>query len=368
MQDLLPQVFDLLIAIQQIPAPTFAEKARGRFVSERFSAEGLQDVRTDAVGNVYARLPGAGGSQQPPLVVSAHLDTVFPAATDLTCQRSAERIAAPGIGDNSLGVAGLFGLVWALRRQPPLAGDLWLVANVAEEGLGDLLGMKAVVDHFGAAPRGYLILEGMALGSIYHRALGVERYQITCRCQGGHSWGDYGRPSAVHELARLVMHLERIPRPGGPRHSLNVGVFHGGTTVNTIAAQASLELDLRSEDGRVLADMAAQAERLVRSNSRSGEHAVAFSMERIGSRPAGDLPAGHPWLDLAARALQAEGIEPNLTIGSTDANVPLSRGLTALVMGLTRGGGAHTVNEYIETAPVSKGLAALTSLVHNILA
>jgi len=371
MEHLVNDLLDLLVEIQQIPAPTFAEMQRAQFVQARFLAEGLQDVSLDGHGNVFGRLPGTQGGANlgaESLVVSAHLDTVFPAGTDLTCQRTADRIAGPGIGDNSLGVAGLFGLLWALRQHPPLAGDLWLAANVGEEGLGDLCGMKAVVDRFGSAPLGYLVLEGMALGAVYHRALGVQRYQITCRCQGGHSWSDYGRPSAVHELARLVTFLERIPRPGAPRHTLNVGVFHGGTTINTIAAEASLELDLRSEDARVLADMAAQVEQLVRTNSRKGEHAVQFSMELIGSRPAGELPAGHPWLDLAAQALHQHDLEPNFTIGSTDANIPLSRGLTAMVVGLTRGGGAHTVHEYIETGPLGQGLSQLVTLVRSILA
>ncbi len=370
-QVLIDQVLERAIAIQQIPAPTFAEGRRAQFVRQEFDREGLQDVSLDSTGNVYGRLPGAGAA--PALVVSAHLDTVFPPETDLAVRRTPERIDGPGIGDNSLGVAGLFGLLWALRQKgQALPGDVWLVANVGEEGLGDLNGMKAVVERFRddpqAGPLGYLVLEGMALGLVYHRALGVQRYRITCQCQGGHSWGDYGRPSAVHELARLVTHLEQIPRPGSPRHTLNVGVFHGGTSVNTIAAQASLELDLRSEDEEVLADMAASALHLVENANHGGQLPVKMTCELIGHRPAGELAAGHPWLDLAAKSLQAQGVEPVFTIGSTDANIPLSRGLAAVTVGLTLGGGAHTVHEFITTAPLGKGLAQVTHLVEAAFA
>lgn len=196
------RVLDLAVTIQQIPAPPFGEAQRAEFVRQRFAVEGLEAVSLDALGNVFACLPGSGRSK--PLVVSAHLDTVFPFDTDLKVRREADRIFGPGIGDNSLGVAGLFGLLWALRQergdQPGLPGDLWLVANVGEEGLGDLRGIRAVVERFKDEPLAYLILEGMAFGQVYHRALGVQRYRITVRTEGGHSWVDYGRHSAIHEF------------------------------------------------------------------------------------------------------------------------------------------------------------------------
>ncbi|MGZ6346135.1 MAG: M20/M25/M40 family metallo-hydrolase, partial [Anaerolineales bacterium] len=226
-------LIDLAVAIQQIPAPTFNEGDRAEFVRLRFSEEGLADVELDSVGNVFARLPGQDSKRS--LVVSAHLDTVFLSNIDLHVSREPGRILAPGIGDNSLGVAGLFGLVWALRdRHQILPGDLWLAANVCEEGLGNLHGIRAVVDRFGSLPLAYIVLEGMALGQVYNRGLGVRRYRITVRTAGGHSWIDYGKPSAIHELTALATCIASLEPPRLPRTTLNVGIISGGTSVNTI--------------------------------------------------------------------------------------------------------------------------------------
>ncbi len=177
MNTFVKRVLELAIQIQQIPAPTFHEEKRAAFLHGLFSQEQLQDVCTDSTGNVLARLPGMG--ERKPLIVSAHMDTVFPAETDLSIKRGSELVHGPGLGDNSMGVAALFGLLWSLRdRKIPLRGDVWFVANVCEEGLGDLRGMKAIVDRFGGDVHAYLILEGLALGHVYHRAVGVKRYRV----------------------------------------------------------------------------------------------------------------------------------------------------------------------------------------------
>lgn len=350
---------DLAIQIQQIPAPTFHEAERARFVLEMFRQNGLSHLEIDFAGNVLACLPGAGADS--PLLVSAHLDTVFPAGTNLAIRRDPGRIYGPGIGDNSVGVAGLFGLLEMLKvRNIRLPGDLWLVANTCEEGLGDLRGIKAICERFGAAPRLYLVLEGMALGHIYHRAIGVRRYKITCHTRGGHSWTDYGNPSAIHELARLVTELDGLKLPASPRTTLNVGRISGGTSVNTLAAEASLELDLRSENESVLRELIQRVESLVENSSRSG---VWFEIQVIGLRPAGDLDRNHPMVQHARNCLGAQGIEPRLTLGSTDANIPLSLGYPSIVLGLTCGGGAHTLDEYIETGPLDQGAQQLFSFV-----
>ena len=359
-QPLLERLLDLTVAIQQIPAPTFGETARAKFVLDTFRGEALSDISTDAVGNVYARLPGQGTAL--PLVVSAHLDTVFPLETDLAVQREPERMAGPGIGDNALGVAGLFGLLWVLRSRP-LPGDLWLVANVGEEGLGNLWGMRAVVDRFAAQVKAYLVLEGLSLGQVYHRGLAVQRYEITTQTGGGHSWVDFGKPSAVHELATLVQRLSSLPLLSRPRTSLNVGVFSGGTSVNTIAAEARCLVDLRSEDKSALEALTLQVEKLIRGTNRPGVH---VSARVVGQRPAGAIPTSHPLVKLAASCLEAVHIQPRLNIGSTDANLPLSRGLPAVCLGLTTGGGAHTTGEFIETRPVQKGLEQLVSFVEKV--
>ncbi len=357
------RILEMAVAIQQIPAPTFAESQRAVFVCQQFSQAGLSDVSVDEVGNVYGRIPGQGRAR--PVVVSAHTDTVFPAGTDLSVRREANMIHGPGIGDNSLGVAGLFGLLWELeanRQSGRLPGDTWLVANVCEEGLGDLRGMCSVVERFNDEPLAYIILEGMALGQIYHQGLGVQRYRINIRTQGGHSWVDYGRPSAIHELAALVTRLTALALPGRPRTSLNVGVIQGGTSINTIAAEAWLELDLRSEGSRALSELTARVEGLVQAANRPN---VEATCEVIGLRPAGKLAINHPLVQLACQCLEAQGLRPNLGIGSTDANIPLSRGLPAVCIGLTNGSGAHTVKEFIFTEPLAKGLAQAVALVEK---
>lgn len=371
------RVIDLAMQIQQIPAPTFAEGARAEFVHGLFKREGLRDVALDEVGNVYGRWirDDGRGSGDRPLVVSAHLDTVYPADTDLRLTRREGAIHGPGLGDNSLGVAALFGLIWFLKESltsPPTpllqgeggGGDIWFVANVGEEGLGDLGGMKAVVDRFGSDVTAYLVLEGLALGHIYHRALGVRRYRITAKTPGGHSWSDYGKPSAIHELAKLVVALSSMNLPESPRTSMNVGKISGGTSVNVIASEASLELDLRSEGQDQLSDLVSGVEKKLEEMTRPE---VTFAAEVIGERPAGEIAPDHPLIQLAMECLREQGLEPTLTSGSTDANIPLSRGYPALVLGVTTGGGAHTMNEFINTDLVEKGMEQLMRFVEKVI-
>lgn len=375
MTDIINRIIDLAVQIQQIAAPTFHEEKRAEFVRGLFEQEGLRDVAMDEAGNVYGRWTPEGGQPKAgskPLVVSAHLDTVFPFEMDLGIRREADRVHGIGIGDNSLGVAALFGLMWMLRSPSPqpspagrggFTGDIWFVANTCEEGLGDLRGMKSVVDRFGGEVTAYLVLEGMALGHIYHKAVGVKRYRVTARTQGGHSWSDYGQPSAVVELSKLVVQLSALKLPSKPRTTMNVGKIQGGTSINTIPAEAWLELDLRSEGQAELAELVEGVERLIEAGSRQG---VGVEAEVIGQRPAGEMPVGHPLVRLAQACLEEQGWEPVLTSGSTDANIPLSRGYPALVLGVTRGGGAHTKGEFIELAPIERGMAQLVRFVRSV--
>jgi acetylornithine deacetylase/succinyl-diaminopimelate desuccinylase-like protein len=242
-------------------------------------------------------------------------------------------------------------------------GDLWLVANVGEEGLGNLCGMKAVVDRFKENVLGYVVLEGMAFGQIYHQGLNVKRYRITVHTPGGHSWVDYGKPSAVHILANLITRLESIPLTPKPRTTMNVGMISGGTSVNTIAAQASLELDLRSEEAQALAAVSKEVENLVQETNRED---VRVFLEIIGERPPGKISIRHPLVRLAVRCLQQQGLTPHFNAGSTDANIPLSRGLPAICLGLTTGSGAHTLDEQIYTEQLSKGVDQLVCLVISL--
>jgi tripeptide aminopeptidase len=358
------QLLDLACQIQQIPAPTFAEAARAAFVRERFEQAGLCDVEVDDIGNAYARRPGRNPGARP-VLVTAHTDTVFPADTPLTLVRTPDRISGPGIGDNSLGVAGLFGLLWRLGDEP-LPGDLLLVANVGEEGLGDLRGMRRVIDRFGDRIRAAIVLEGMALGHIYHSAIGVRRYRITARTPGGHSWLHFGRPSAIHALVQLGARVTHMALPAAPKTTYNIGTISGGTSINTIAREAAFDLDLRSEAPEILAGLAGQVERLV---SEANAADVEVAAQVIGDRPAGGIAREHPLVQLAARSLEACGLH-NYTFetGSTDANVPLSRGLPCVVLGLTRGGNSHRPDEYIETRDVERGLESIVRAVRGAYA
>ena len=358
------KVITCAVDIQQIPAPTFNEESRGAYLYQQFVKGKLADINTDELGNVYGRIPGSNSNH--PIVVTAHLDTVFPYGTDLHVVQTPERIAGPGIGDNSLGLAGLLGLVWLAKEGYKFINDVWVVANVGEEGLGDLRGMKSVVERFGNNPKAYIIVEGMALGSIYHRGLCVRRYRIKTHTQGGHSWVNFGRPSAIHELARFITQLERLEVPASPRSSFNVGIIRGGTSVNTIAAEAEIEVDLRSESKPVLMNLSAQLEKLIQHEKNANGQLVEYEYEIIGDRPSGEISPHHDLVKLAIFALEKLDITPHIEIGSTDANIPLSKGYPAVCIGITTGSNAHTLGEYIETRFVHKGLTQLVDLVKSV--
>lgn len=356
------ELLDLAVDVQQVPAPTFEEEARGDFLMDLFRAEKLDEISRDEAGNVYGCYRGEGVA--PPLVICAHLDTVFPLETDLRLVRDLKRVAGPGIGDNSLAVAALVVLARKLRKSEiHLPGDLWLVGTTGEEGLGNLRGMRAVVDRFEDSPLAYLALEGMAFGYIYHRALGVRRYRVRAETQGGHSWGHYGRPSAIHELADLITKLTALQLSSKPRTTLNVGTIRGGTSVNTIAAEASFDLDMRSETPEGLAVLVEEVNALLMAATKPNVRVVS---EVIGDRPAGQISASHPLVRLAEEAIRKQQRAPKLTIGSTDANIPLSRGYPAICVGITTGEGAHTLEEFVHTAPVEAGMAQLLYLVENL--
>lgn len=359
-------MLDLTKTIQQIAAPTGAEKARADWVEAYFRRLNLIDVSQDAVYNVYARIPGEAAS--PLLMVSAHTDTVFPQETDLTLQLDEPgRVAAPGIGDNSAGVAGLLVLAETLLQLPTPPVDIWLVANTNEEGLGDLKGMRAAVDRLQTLEGGIgacIVIEGMGLGRIVHQALGVHRYLISASAPGGHSWGDFGSASAIHALTQLAAEVTRMKAPKEPRTSFNIGKFNGGTSINTIAQHAAFELDLRSTDSAMLNRIDDHVQGLVRrhqENQTRWQSGVRFEVTPIGNRPAGEIDGTHPMVQALSQIFVHIGVEErfDVRISSTDANIPLSRGIPAVCIGLTEGADAHRISEWIYTEPLAKGLQQL---------
>jgi acetylornithine deacetylase/succinyl-diaminopimelate desuccinylase-like protein len=340
------------ITIQQIAAPTFAEAQRATYIEGQFRELGLLDVERDELENVYGRVPGSLPGA--PVVVSAHSDTVFGPAQDLSVTRSDGRVAAPGIADNSLGVAALLTLAGSLSTQDLRPRrDVWFVANVREEGLGDLRGMRAVTDRFGAAVA-YLVLEGGLFGFICHEAIGVRRFRVTVEGPGGHSWGAFGTPSAIHVLGKFIADLETLECPGQPKTTYNAGVIEGGTTVNTIARRATMLLDLRSAGEAELMRLVASVEKLAQKlNTRD----VKVTLESIGDRPAGRLSKRAPLIQEAVAALRVVGQEAiEFTAGSTDANIPLSRGYPAVCIGITRAANTHRPDEFMEIAAIPQGI------------
>jgi acetylornithine deacetylase/succinyl-diaminopimelate desuccinylase-like protein len=367
MQD---RLIDLCVQIQQIPAPTGNEGERARWVEVYFRRLGLHNVHQDDLCNVYGRVPGQGSG--PLLLVSAHTDTVFPDGTDLSVRRNGSDIlAGPGIGDNSAGVVGLLILAETLLALPTPPVDIWIVANSNEEGLGDLKGMRAAVAYLqekAGAVGAAIVLEGMGLGRIVHQALGVRRYRIEAKAPGGHSWGDFGSASAIHALVTLAAEIARMKMPNEPRTSFNIGKFNGGTSVNTIAQEASLELDLRSTDPVMLARIDQQVQGIVQRHQESHTRyrsGVEFRLESIGNRPAGEIAETHPLVQALSKILAHINVTErgDVRISSTDANIPLSQGIPSVCIGLTEGGDAHRLSEWIHTEPLVKGMQQLLYFV-----
>ena len=353
--EMLNRVIDEAIAIQQIPAPTFHEGQRAAYIRSRFA--GLDAVEVDALHNVYGCLRGVE-STLPALLVAAHTDTVFEPDIPLTVHRNGSRIYGPGLGDNSLGVAALLAMVDILRDQP-LPADVWFVANSREEGLGDLGGIRAVYGKLSAQLGAALIVEGIAFGRIYHAGIAVRRLKITCRTAGGHSWLHFGRPSAIHSLVQVAAQIAALQPPESPRTTYNIGMIEGGRSVNSIAPEASMFLDLRSEDRAALTTIENQIAALIDA-ARSPD--VEFAVEVVGDRPAGHIPVSHPLVQMARAVLESMGIHPLYEAGSTDANVLLASGLPTITIGITQGGNAHREDEFIETANILDGLWQLLLL------
>jgi len=354
------ELANLAAELCEVPAPTFQEMKRGRLFGERLSGFCDEPVEQDGIGNRWVSLKGTGAG--PRVLVAAHLDTVFPEGTDCRVKRKGDRWYGPGLGDNCAGQA-VLALAGRLLNEAgrPFRGELVLAGNVGEEGLGDLRGMRALCKHFAGRLDGALALDG-ALGSVACAGVGSRRYRICVKGPGGHSWSDFGRPSAVHQLARIASSLTELHASAQPPSTFNVGVLRGGTTVNSIAEEAELLLDLRSVDQQALDDLDAQAMRRVRR--LSDVEGLTIEVERVGERPAGDARLTQDWVDMARAAWLALDVKPHFVTMSSDANIPLAQGTPASAMGVRRGGAAHTKEEWIEPGSLVVGLEAflLTAL------
>lgn len=351
-------IAELAARICEVPAPTFAEKERAAFVADLWRDAG-HDVVVDDLGDVLARVAGGSG---PRVLLAAHSDTVFPAGTDVTVQRAGGRWLAPGIGDNSASVAVLTHLAQQLPTLEQKCPRLSLASPVGEEGRGDLRGMKRLLADHGSEFDVVIAVDGR-LGSIVDKAVGSRRYEFTFEAEGGHSWGDYGAPSAIHAMADAMSALNGLDVPAELRASYNIGTVDGGTSINAIAQRARFDLDLRSVDPGVLARLESDALRAV--DAAVARHDVRLTAAKVGDRPAATVENGH-LVRIARDALLAVGVEPSTGAGSTDANAALAAGIPAICFGVYLGGDTHRLSEWIDPRSLDTGYRALLALLERL--
>ena len=353
------ELTDLLQTICETPAPTFSEAARGERVAQLLREMGFAP-HTDEVGNVTAEIAGGGG---PRMLIAAHLDTVFGADTDVRVRTVGERLAAPGIGDNSASLAVALFYLRALRRGVYTSYPrLTFAATVGEEGLGNLRGIRALMAARARDFDAVVALDGH-LGALISASVGSKRFEVTFNARGGHSWGDFPSPSATHALGEGVVTLARLPLSEQPRSSYNVGQVWGGTGVNAIAETAGFNLDLRSTDASVLERLARDAHR--RLHKVADKHGVRLETRLIGDRPTAFAP-NEGLVRAAQAALLEVSVRARLAASSTDANAAMAAGLPAIAFGVYRGGDAHRLSEWLEPASLVTGVAALDRLLARL--
>lgn len=356
-----PELLDEQVRLCEIPAPSFKEEHRAAAVRAVFEGLALRNVRYDAVGNLLAERPGRG--PRPSVVVAAHLDTVFPDGTDVRVRREGPRLRGPGIGDNCRGLATLIGVARALQESGiETPGTITFVANVGEEGLGNLRGARHL---FETELRGHIdrfvSIDGSGIG-FTHLGVGAERYRVTFKGPGGHSYFGFGGANPVHALGRAIAKTAALSVPKDPRTTFSVGRVGGGTSVNSIAFEAWMEIDMRSHDPASLADLdrrfhLAVSEAVREENARwSGQGAVSAAWESIGPRPPGMTPADAPLIQATVSVTQALGLPIVTFPGTTDSNVAMALGVPAVTLdGGGSGSGGHSPAEFFDSSESWKG-------------
>ena len=360
------------LTLCQIPAPSHQEKEKAEYVMKLFREIGLLDVHMDEVWNVLGRWPGTGGG--PTVMLAAHTDTVFPMETDVTVRKEGSRYCCPGINDDTHAVAEIMAVAKAMVKHGLHAkGDIIFCANVCEEGLGDLKGVKHIFQHNNDIDA-FVSVDNPVTGGVVYTATGSRRYQVIFTGSGGHSFADFGLPNPIHAMGRAIAAISDFQAPRLPKTTFNVGVVSGGTSVNTISASASMLMDIRSDSDSELerltqeflraVDQAVEAE-----NSRwaPDKPPVKAEVEVKGIRPAGTQPPDCPIVMAAFEAARMLHIQPELRDeSSTDANIPISMGIPAITVGRGgREGGVHTLHEWFE--PVEAWLGPQRDLLLVLL-
>lgn len=351
------------VEITEIPAPTFHEGERARFMAAEFRRAGLKNVEIDKQGNALGWRPGRS---QDAMVLAAHLDISFPVGVNTKVRKEGNRWHAPGLADDSRGLAALLAIAEAMEHgKVQTEQTLLFVANVGEEGLGDLIGVKYL---FGESPhkdklKSFISIDGTNPSRVVNGGSGVKRYRIFIKGAGGHSYGNFGRPNAIHAAGRMIGRFAAIEVPTSPKTTYNVGNIKGGTMVNAIAEECTFEIDMRSESPAELdklelkmleaVRLAVEEENIFRA--ASGQK-VTVENKLVGQRPAGRTPESNSLVQAAQWASRATGHTPRLTFSSTDSNFPISLGIPAVTLG---GGGrsdnAHSLHEWFEPAEAWKG-------------
>jgi len=354
---------DEQVKLTEIPAPSFQEEKRAAAVQELLTEEDFP-VHTDKIGNVIAELRGA--TEKECVLLAAHLDTVFPADTDVKVRREGNRLLAPGISDNGTGLAALVAIARALHAakiRPQRT--ILLAANVGEEGEGNLRGMRALIDAYGTKLRAVIVLDGSGTDHVTTKALASRRLEVVITGPGGHSWSDFGMVNPINALVRGAVRFINTKIPASPRTTFNLGQVEGGTSVNSIPHVAKLKVDLRSENEEELARLEAALRDCIAAGAKDemdnardrSKGKLEWTVNEIGSRPGGDLPADSALLSALRAADDYLGNQSRIERSSTDANIPLSLGIDAIAIGAGgNGGGAHSLQEWYEPAGRELGL------------
>jgi tripeptide aminopeptidase len=347
--------------ICEIPAPPFKESVRAAELKRRFEALGYRSVRIDSIGNVIAERRGSGSG--PTVLIAGHLDTVFPEGTDVKVKRQGTRMTAPGIGDDCRGLAVVLTVARAFEKAGvQTTGTVYFVGNVGEEGPGDLRGVRYL---FGKEMKGkidyFISVDGTGLGTT-SRAVGSHRYRVTYKGPGGHSYGAFGIPNPIHALGRAIAQIADIEVPPTPRTTFNVGVIGGGTSVNSISASGTMEVDMRSESAqsldaidakvRQILDAALKAENARWTGPRAADARIALVIDTMGIRPTGAQSDSAHIVRAALDAARALGFTSRTNASSTDSNIPISLGIPAITIdGGGLGGGEHSLSEWYDDGP-----------------
>jgi tripeptide aminopeptidase len=359
-----------LITLTEIPAPPFKEKARGEAVLAIMRQLKLSDVEMDPEGNVMGLYRGTGGSQM--VAVLAHMDTVFPEGTDVKVKRQGNRLLAPGVGDNTRGVALMLSLIRAMNAaQIQTANDILFVANVGEEGEGDLRGAKYLL-HKGKYKdrvKQFIAIDGGSQETITNGGVGSRRYRVAFKGPGGHSYGAFGLVNPAFAMGNAIVKFGRIQVPQKPKTTYSVGVVSGGTSVNSIPFEVQTDIDMRSESCAELDKVEKQFLALVKeavdeeNKARSTrEGPITAEPKKIGDRPCGETSPTSPIVQTTAAIVSAFGLKPNYNVSSTDANLPMNMGIPAVTIGRGPSARAHSLDEYTILDPKEDTRAAQVAL------